>query len=48
MRYLADDREVVAHYRAIAAASSLPIIIYNNPIAYGIDGPGSGSGSASV
>lgn len=37
MRYLADDREVVAHYRAVAAASGLPIIIYNNPIAYGID-----------
>lgn len=37
MRYLADDREVVAHYRAIAAASSLPIIVYNNPLAYGID-----------
>jgi 4-hydroxy-tetrahydrodipicolinate synthase len=37
MRYLADDREVIAHYRAVAAASKLPIIIYNNPIAYGID-----------
>lgn len=37
MRYLADDREVVAHYRAVAAASGLPIIVYNNPIAYGID-----------
>ncbi len=37
MRYLADDREVVAHYRAIARASSLPIVIYNNPIAYGIN-----------
>lgn len=37
MRYLADDREVAAHYRAVAAASDLPIIIYNNPIAYGID-----------
>lgn len=37
MRYLASDAEVIAHYRAIAAASSLPIIIYNNPIAYGID-----------
>lgn len=37
MRYLADDREVIAHYRAVAAASDLPIIVYNNPIAYGID-----------
>jgi len=37
MRYLADDREVIAHYRAVAAASGLPIIVYNNPIAYGID-----------
>jgi 4-hydroxy-tetrahydrodipicolinate synthase len=37
MRYLADDREVVTHYRAVAAASGLPIIVYNNPIAYGID-----------
>lgn len=37
MRYLADSREVVAHYRAVAQASRLPIIIYNNPVAYGID-----------
>lgn len=37
MRYLADDREVLAHYRAVARASSLPIIVYNNPVAYGID-----------
>lgn len=37
MRYLADDREVIAHYRTVAAASGLPIIVYNNPIAYGID-----------
>lgn len=37
MRYLADDREVVAHYRTIARASGLPMIVYNNPIAYGID-----------
>ena len=37
MRYLADDREVVAHYRTVADASPLPIIVYNNPVAYGID-----------
>lgn len=37
MRYLADDREVVVHYRAVAGACGLPIIIYNNPLAYGID-----------
>jgi 4-hydroxy-tetrahydrodipicolinate synthase len=37
MRYLATDAEVVAHYRTVARASALPIIIYNNPIAYGID-----------
>jgi 4-hydroxy-tetrahydrodipicolinate synthase len=37
MRYLSDERETITHYRAIAAASSLPIIIYNNPVAYGID-----------
>jgi 4-hydroxy-tetrahydrodipicolinate synthase len=37
MRYLADDREVLSHYRAVAKASSLPIIVYNNPVAYGID-----------
>ena len=37
MRYLATDAEVIAHYRAVAGASDLPIIIYNNPLAYGID-----------
>ena len=33
MRYLSDPRETMAHFRAIAAASSLPIIVYNNPLA---------------
>src|SRR5260221_2365312 len=37
MRYVATDREVVAHYRTVAAASGLDIMIYNNPIAYAID-----------
>jgi 1-pyrroline-4-hydroxy-2-carboxylate deaminase len=37
MRYVATPREVVAHYRAVAAASDLDIMVYNNPLAYGID-----------
>ena len=37
MRYVATPREVVAHYRAVAGASDLDIMVYNNPIAYGID-----------
>ena len=35
--YRTDPRETVSWYRAIAAASDLPIMIYNNPIAYGVD-----------
>lgn len=35
--YKSDPRETAAWYRAIAAASSLPIMVYNNPIAYGVD-----------
>lgn len=37
MVYRADARETVAHYRAVAAASSLPVIAYNNPLAYHVD-----------
>ena len=37
MRYVATPREVAAYYRAVAAASDLDIMVYNNPIAYGID-----------
>ena len=37
MRYVASPREVIAHYRAVAAASGLDTMIYNNPTAYGID-----------
>ncbi|CAN5633303.1 dihydrodipicolinate synthase family protein [soil metagenome] len=36
MVYRADTREAVAHYRTVAAASPLPIIVYNNP-RYGVD-----------
>jgi 4-hydroxy-tetrahydrodipicolinate synthase len=35
--YKTDSRETVAWYQGIAAASALPIMIYNNPIAYGVD-----------
>jgi len=35
--YKTDPRETAAWYKAIAAATPLPIMIYNNPIAYGVD-----------
>lgn len=35
--YRTDPRETISWYREIAGASSLPIMIYNNPIAYGVD-----------
>jgi len=37
LAYKTDPRETVAWYKAIAAATDLPIMIYNNPIAYGVD-----------
>lgn len=37
MVYNSDPRETVAHYRAVAAASNLPIMIYNNPVSYKVD-----------
>lgn len=37
MRYLSTPRETISHFRAVAAASDLDIMVYNNPIAYGID-----------
>jgi len=35
--YRTDRRETVAWYRSVGAASDLPIMIYNNPIAYSVD-----------
>jgi len=35
--YKTDPRETTIWYQQIASASSLPIMIYNNPIAYGVD-----------
>lgn len=36
MRYFADARETVAFFGAVAKATSLPIMIYNNPVDYKI------------
>jgi 4-hydroxy-tetrahydrodipicolinate synthase len=37
MVYKADSREAMSHFRSVAAASDLPIMIYNNPVSYGVD-----------
>ena len=37
MRYKADDYETVEYFKAIASATPLPIMIYNNPIDYKIE-----------
>ena len=36
MRYTADTRETLAYFKAVASATDLPIMIYNNPIDYKI------------
>ena len=37
MVYKSDPRETLAHFRAVARATDLPILCYNNPVAYGVD-----------
>lgn len=37
MVYKGDARETIAHFRSVAKASPLPIMVYNNPPAYGTD-----------
>ncbi|HZT41696.1 MAG TPA: dihydrodipicolinate synthase family protein [Chthonomonadaceae bacterium] len=37
MVYKSDARETLAHYRAVARATGLPILCYNNPVSYGVD-----------
>src|SRR4051812_8999467 len=39
MVYKSDERETIAHFRTIAGATGLPIMIYNNPVSYGVDVP---------
>lgn len=36
MRYYADSRETLEYFKAVAKATSLPIMIYNNPVDYKI------------
>ena len=37
MRYPSDRRETLAFLQDVAAATSLPFMLYNNPVAYGTD-----------
>jgi 4-hydroxy-tetrahydrodipicolinate synthase len=37
MVYKADGREAMAHFRAVAKATDLPIMVYNNPVSYAVD-----------
>jgi 4-hydroxy-tetrahydrodipicolinate synthase len=37
MVYKTDPRETLFHFRAVARASGLPVMIYNNPVVYGVD-----------
>ncbi len=39
MVYKSDERESLRHFRTIAGATGLPIMIYNNPVSYGVDVP---------
>jgi 1-pyrroline-4-hydroxy-2-carboxylate deaminase len=39
MVYKSDVPETLAHFRAIAGATGLPIMIYNNPVSYGVNVP---------
>jgi 4-hydroxy-tetrahydrodipicolinate synthase len=35
--YKSDSRETISHFRAVAAATDLPIMVYNNPVSYHVD-----------
>jgi 4-hydroxy-tetrahydrodipicolinate synthase len=37
MVYKSDTRETIAHFRAVANATELPIMVYNNPVSYSVD-----------
>jgi 1-pyrroline-4-hydroxy-2-carboxylate deaminase len=37
MLYTSDERETITYLRTVASATDLPIMLYNNPIAYNVD-----------
>ena len=37
MRYRSTDRETVTYYSEVAKSTGLPIMVYNNPVDYGIE-----------
>jgi 4-hydroxy-tetrahydrodipicolinate synthase len=37
MVYKSDPRETLTHFRTVARATDLPILVYNNPVSYGVD-----------
>jgi 4-hydroxy-tetrahydrodipicolinate synthase len=37
MVYKSNRRETIRHFRTVAQATSLPIMVYNNPVSYGVD-----------
>jgi len=37
MVYKSNRRETLQHYRSVAGATGLPIMVYNNPVSYGVD-----------
>jgi 4-hydroxy-tetrahydrodipicolinate synthase len=37
MVYKSDPRETIAHFRTVARATDLPVMVYNNPVSYYVD-----------
>jgi 4-hydroxy-tetrahydrodipicolinate synthase len=37
MVYKSDARETMTHFRTVARATGLPVLVYNNPVSYGVD-----------